>query len=506
MKRTPLFVSTFLVLLTCVYSFAAGDVLRGDGSSQNPYLIGNLTDFNVFADPGNASTYWASGVHVELTNSISLSGRSYSSAVIAPDTNAATITHDGPVYSGTFNGRGFEISGLSIVDDSGNSNIGLFGRVENGVIENLGVVNCSIDAGFQGLTENRNAANFGGLCGQFSSGTVSNCFATGTIEVSGHSTKQANILSVGGLIGNFWGTMSNCYSSCTVTVSVRSDLYSQLHTVGGLCGYSEGSISSSYSGGSVTATASKSLDANPYIGYKISAIGGLCGKNSATVDRCFSSGPVHCSSNSFSDSTLHSIGGLIGYNLYRPVYDSYTTSTVSASASADRRMAHCREIGGLIGNNHEPVENCYAAASFSAIVSGVYTNENNQGGLCGGNWGTVTNCFWDTDVSGKIESAGGTGKTTLEMGVEGLYTAAGWDFDSSDGSADWVMSGGYPKLTWEPVSIVDAEEFALLAKYWQMTGCNDGQPCETADWNDDGSIDMLDLKQLAQSWLSGEVR
>ncbi|MCF7954924.1 MAG: hypothetical protein K9M75_03890 [Phycisphaerae bacterium] len=518
MKRVRVILCASFVLFVYGSAFVDGAVLSGEGSSANPYLIDNLADFNVFANPANAATYWASGVHVKLTNNISLAGLSYETAVIAPSTVFNNFNFYGTPYKGSFNGSGFEISGMTINDNgAGNSFIGLFGSIEGGVVENLGVVNCSIDVGFQSDSANQTISNLGLLGGRLFGGSVINCYSTGTLKATAHGSQQANAIKIGGMFGSFEGTMSDSYSSCTLTVSGVCGYYMQLNYIGGLCGLSEyGSISDSYATGAVTVTASKGLDSSPYIGHKIYSIGGLCGQNEVIIKKCYSSGPVQCSSNSFSDSTLQNIGGLIGNNLYGPVSDSYTTSSVSAIALADRRFAHCREIGGLIGYNKQTLTNCYSAAAFSTEVSSgnpLAEYEGNQGGLCGYNSGTVTACFWDKDVSGMTDGvgnvnpdpAGVTGKSTGEMGVESLYTSAGWDFDLSDGSADWKMSGGYPKLTWEAAYTVGLEEFAMLAEYWQMTGCDAGLACDAADWYDDGTINVLDLLQLAKSWMGAEI-
>jgi hypothetical protein len=40
--------------------------------------------------------------------------------------------------------------------------------------------------------------------------------------------------------------------------------------------------------------------------------------------------------------------------------------------------------------------------------------------------GTVTASFWDKQTSGKTTSAGGTGKTTVEMKSPCTYESAGW--------------------------------------------------------------------------------
>ena len=51
---------------------------------------------------------------------------------------------------------------------------------------------------------------------------------------------------------------------------------------------------------------------------------------------------------------------------------------------------------------------------------------------------------------------------------------------------------------------VDLESFALLAQYW-MDDCGDIDDCIAADWYVDGTIDILDLRQLSLSWLGEEA-
>ena len=48
---------------------------------------------------------------------------------------------------------------------------------------------------------------------------------------------------------------------------------------------------------------------------------------------------------------------------------------------------------------------------------------------------------------------------------------------------------------------VNLEEVEVMARYWQMSGCDITQPCVEADWYYDGVINMLDLQQLAANWL-----
>jgi len=59
----------------------------------------------------------------------------------------------------------------------------------------------------------------------------------------------------------------------------------------------------------------------------------------------------------------------------------------------------------------------------------------------------------------------------------------------------WSFTTKYP---------VDLKNFALLAQYW-MLDCGDVDDCIAIDWYFDGTIDTLDLQQLALSWLGEEM-
>ena len=120
-------------------------------------------------------------------------------------------------------------------------------------------------------------------------------------------------------------------------------------------------------------------------------------------------------------------------------------------------------VGGLVGlNDYGIVSNCYATGSVSgsSIV----------GGLVGYDYfGTVTASFWDIDTSGQAISAGGTGKTTVQMQTQSTFTDAGWDFVEIWGIGE---NQTYPYLRVYPAgdlnhdSRVDFLDFVIFANHW----------------------------------------
>jgi hypothetical protein len=234
-----------------------------------------------------------------------------------------------------------------------------------------------------GLFVNRPATNYVGLFGVINGATISNVGAIGG-SVTGS-------WYVGGLVGNNLGagTIFNSYSTAQVT---GNGWY-----VGGLCGASIGSISNSYSTGNVSGN-----------GF---SVGGLLGVNQGSISKSYSTGTV-LNSGSYT-------GGLVGENMgtfNATITDSYATGNVSGSDS----------VGGLVGYHGatDTITNTYS--------TGVVLGTTNAGGMVGINLGTVSNSFWNTQTSGLISSAGGTGLSTAQMMQIASFT--GWSIANTGGA------------------------------------------------------------------------
>jgi hypothetical protein len=187
-------------------------------------------------------------------------------------------------------------------------------------------------------------------------------------------------------------------------------------------------------------------------------VGGLLGGNVGTVSNSYSSGNVNGG---------EFVGGLVGFNgETSTVSNSYSTSNVNGSYG----------VGGLVGGNVNAVSNSYSTGSVTGdngtggllglngeagTVSNSYSTGNVTGseyvgGLVGGNVGTMSASFWDTETSGQATSAGGTGKTSMEMKDIGTFSGVVWDIIA-------VNPGGTdPTYTW---NIVDDETYPFLS--WQ---------------------------------------
>ena len=316
-------------------------------------------------------------------------------------------------FTGICDGQGFEISDL-FIGRADTGHVGLFGFVgENGVINNIGVVNAYVVGEFC----------VGGVVG-INWGAVSNSYSDGTVSGSDQ---------VGGLIGGNGGSVSNSYS----TGVVSGDRH-----VGGLMGACNGPVSNSHFTGSVSGESrigglvggiGGTTLSNSYSDGSVSGsdqVGGLVGYSYGTVIRCYSIGSVT------GDSYT---GGLIGFNR-ETVSDSCSSANVSSGWLT----------GGLVGQNRGTVSKCYS--------TGAVTGDADVGGLVGRNYeGTVSNSFWDTQTSGQSTSDGGTGKNTAEMQDITTFSGATWDIievanpDSRDPSCVWniVNNMTCPFLSWQ---------------------------------------------------------
>ena len=314
-------------------------------------------------------------------------------------------------FETTFNGNDYTISNL-MINRGSTDNIGLFGRVENGVeIANLGLLDVNI--------KGNNAV--GSLIG-LSEADITSSYATGSVSGSGDH--------IGGLAGwNFSGTITDSYATGPVSGSTFN--------VGGLVGSNGGTILNSHATG-------------PVSGSGIS-MGGLVGHNTSTIENSYATGSVTGSNNN--------IGGLAGSMLVGTIKNSYATGSVTGN----------NNVGGLVGLT-EVTGNTITNSYATGIVSG---SGSNIGGLIGLAIGaTISDSYW---LSGSASSAGTNvpadteknaemlkSPTTAE-GIYGNWLSKDWDFDTPDqfpilkASADTLLPGQTMGLRSPQTSTVGAE-------------------------------------------------
>jgi len=306
----------------------------------------------------------------------------------------------GSGFTGKFYGDGHTISGLYIDDGNGNlPDAGLFGSIASGaVVDSVYLDNAFVKADGVGCY-------YGGLAG-YDSGSVSSCYATGTV-IGGVTNGSADFN--GGLVG--YNDSGASISACHAAVSIGGG-YGPHN--GGLAGENAGSLSNCYATGSVSGNSNGDGSWN----------GGLVGQNGGAISSCYATGAVG------SDGSGAYDGGLVGENdTGGSISNScYATGGVSGNGSG--------AYGGLVGQNGGAISNgCYAAGSVDSSGSDAY-----NGGLAGGNSGSISDCFYATgSVSSNGSGAHNGGLAGGNSGsISGCYAPAG----SVSGTGSGAYNGG----------------------------------------------------------------
>lgn len=360
-------------------------------------------------------------------------------------------------FSGSFDGQGHTISGLTI--NRGGERNGLFGSVIDGYIRNVDVVYSTIE-----ITD---GSYFTGIVVGYADGLVmENVHANGNITTNG--------VYAGGLIG-----ISQDTDASTPTLIIDSsadvDINIELDQAGGLIGGAYGPntiIKSSFATGDVTTEGQYA--------------GGFIGRSDdVKIYNSYATGAV------VGDSNSYSIGGFIGYSEQTFIFDSYATGNVEGYT----------RVGGFIGDNwYSIIANVFSIGTVTPLFEG-----NDVGGLIGESDIAVdyslTGSFMNEEANSGlaiVQDSNGyyglDGLTEAEFTDESIFTEMGWDFENV-----WVMGEYYPELR-ESISYfqgggTEEDPYELGDSCAQLSNARffpeahyklmqDMDCSETADWHD----------------------
>jgi hypothetical protein len=354
-------------------------------------------------------------------------------------------------------------------------------KILGGLFGNLGQSK-QVTSSFSRATVTASENFAGGIAGELKAGgSITNSYV--------EEGSVSGVDSVGGIVGLSEGTVSGSTSKVSVTSTGRRG--------GGLVGYSNGgSVINSHSeknqnvnnsGGGLIGEALNTTVTNSYaLGDVISNgtdVGGLIGKVSlatsisATISKVYSTG--------FVNTISSAVGGLIGTvdllsNSHLVLDQAFSRSQVGSDFTLSNQ-----QYGGLIGKINTTagstanITNCFASGSVYAgnYAGGLIGGYDNEGGtisvsfcysaspILGGSLGrggifgrssntlhTISDTYWDTDVSSKAFASGSgsyvgtaSGYTTVNMLDYGNSIYVGWNF-----STIWLIpTSGYPKLMFE---------------------------------------------------------
>ena len=257
---------------TYTVSLAAAKDLGYTIESNGSYTVYNADGLLNVAELVNGGK---TDINITLDKNIDLTGKDWTPIGTSFDNS----------YTGTFDGGGHTITGLTITTKD--QFVGLFGYLNRaGTVKNV------VMEGVQITSNQIYGGSIGGVVG-YSWGTIENCSVSGSVS---------GTVYVGGVVGaQIDGSITGCSSSATVKGMVD---------VGGVAGQTNSSatLTACYATGNVT------LEIDP---KKNIAGGGLVGMNAgSSLLACYATGNV--TSTGSSTGNVH-IGGFLG--------DNYTTVT-----------------------------------------------------------------------------------------------------------------------------------------------------------------------------------
>ena len=347
-------------------------------------------------------------------------------------------------YSGIFDGQNHTISGLYFNQED-SYDVGLFGR-NNGKIANAGI----LDSYFYGTSK------VGGVCGNNYTGTITNCYNTGSVSglgnlggVSGYNYTGSitNCYNTGNVSGSsgFVGGVSGCNSKGTIINSYNAGSVSGLEYVGGVSGINyTGSITDCYNIGSVSGSEGN--------------VGGVNGYNDGgTITNSYNAGSV--------SGTERYVGGVSGYNDGGTITNCYNVGSVGGSGY----------VGGVNGWNKGIITNCYNTGSVSG--TGV-----NVGGVIGRNESnaTITNCYYDSTIY--TGNAIGANDGTTEK-VEGKTTK-----QFKTGEVTYLLQNGQSEGIWGQTIGTDTYPVLHGPKVYESItymGCNDSSAVASVSYSNE---------------------
>jgi len=238
-------------LRTLTIGSAGGDDDTGDGSEDNPFLVGSAADLQKI---GTGTGGWSLDKNYKQTANINLSGISNWIPIGGLIANP---------FTGVYDGAGFSINDLVIT--GANHSQGLFAAIgADGVIRNVALRNVNIDS---------TGSKIGGLTGE-NMGLITNSYVSGTIKGS---------MWVGGITGSNEanGRIENCYTTCNVTgagdfIGGIAGMNSSTGTDNAIIGnsYATGIIIGANHVGGITGSNNKTIRQNVALNRVISATGG----------------------------------------------------------------------------------------------------------------------------------------------------------------------------------------------------------------------------------------
>ena len=318
MDKTPVLSSdtTYKVYARATSPCKSGYSNTNDGTLEHNYVNGVCSNCGEWEEAKDVDGYYEIHNQWQLrwfANQVNIQKRPNINARLMNDitmdgTEWTPIGTDTISFTGTFEGQGYTISGLTCTDTN-KDHVGLVGYAIDATIQNVTV---------QGATLN-GRDYIGSVCGYLSGGTITNCHAVET--VIGKTGREAQSKYRGGIVGYIIGNTN-------VTGCTNSGTVSGLNFLGGIVGQAQqATVQRCFNSGAVTGNSSP--------------IGGIVGfANQATVQDCGNTGTV---TRIGSNEGCGGIAGSAEAGSIQNCYNAYRTIAypICASPSSDTTLLNC---------------------------------------------------------------------------------------------------------------------------------------------------------------------
>ena len=362
------------------------NVGNGTGTEDNPIEIASASELAYLAQQTNAG-----GKELTLENGGTINGKPNFQGVYFKLTEDIDLGEQAwtPIgknnsnpFKGILDGDEKTIRNLAAISTDDNNYAGLFGRIENGSVQNLQIEIASTDLHVQGVD------NIGTLAGYITNSKITKCGVKGG-NITGDEPSSIQLV-VGGLVGQLIGSE---ITDCNITTDVKAVLSNaSALSAGGIIGINTGSsiTNCQYSGSVMAVDGQESGTPNSYAGgisgaSDLQAVGGS--PRTSTISEC----TVHVDISAGAHA-----GGIVGYHYKGTVEKCSTQGTISTKETGGY-------AGGIIGYNYAGglVTNCYNTTSVTSLKS--------AGGILGYRLTTapfnISGCWSSGDITAPI--AGG---------------------------------------------------------------------------------------------------
>lgn len=402
----------------CTTGFLYAQFSGGNGTLEDPYLVGTVEDLQNVADYPDQYFLQINDIDASKTREWD------EGAGFTP------IGTEEEPFSGFYDGNDRTISGLS-VNISKDTPAGLFGFTRYAEIRDLSLKDISVKG--NDMT--------GGLAGQVINTLIINISVSGTISGATYS---------GGIAGYNQGAIE--FSESTATINGSS-------YVGGIAGINRGSIHRAKSSGNISGTdfgiggivgnnydgsISESFSSSDLTGEKGLSMGGITGSNGGTIIRSYSEGEI---------TGRTYLGGLVGNNTTGSIKHSYSTTSVSGF----------NLIGGIAGVNRNGgiIHEVYSTGDVAGNIS--------TGALIGVNEDSLSKTYWSQEAHDSPVGKGNSeGTNLISLKSENDENFKDFSFDEIWGKSDEEL----PILLWTvPYFTVTETEFKPIVskgEYWEI--------------------------------------